>query len=112
MNLVIVAGTPGAGKTAVLLHAVKCIKEQHINVSIAKIDCLYTEDHLRFQKLGIPTMFGLSKDMCPDHFTIYNLTEMTAFAQENGSDMLIYRNCRALSPLCSLYCFESGRLCY
>ncbi|MDD2641906.1 MAG: GTP-binding protein [Bacteroidales bacterium] len=110
MNLIIVAGTPGAGKTAVLLHAVKCIKEQHINISIAKIDCLYTEDHLRFQKLGVPTMFGLSKDMCPDHFTIYNLAEMTAFAQENDSDMLIIETA-GLCHRCAPYTASSLGVC-
>ena len=80
MKVIIVAGTPGAGKTAVLLHTLKVLADEKRNVSAVKVDCLYTEDHLRFQNIGIPTLMGLSRDMCPDHYTIYNLGEMIDFA--------------------------------
>ncbi len=30
-----------------------------------KIDCMWTEDDLRFKRLGLPVAVGLSKDMCP-----------------------------------------------
>ena len=89
MKLIIVAGTPGAGKTAVLIHTIKLLKSKDIKPSVVKIDCLSTDDDKRFAKLNIPVLLGLSKDMCPDHFSIYNIEEMIDFAVNNKSDMLI-----------------------
>lgn len=89
MKLTIFAGTPGAGKTAVLLHMLKTLIRQGVRPSIVKIDCLYTDDHERFSQCNIPVLLGLSKDMCPDHFSIYNTDEMIRFAEKNNSDYLI-----------------------
>ncbi|MCG6190468.1 GTP-binding protein [Maribellus maritimus] len=110
MNVIIVAGTPGAGKTAVLLHVLKHLKEQNKHISAVKIDCLYTEDHLRFQKEGVPTLLGLSKDMCPDHFTIFNLGEMLEYAQGNNSDILIVETA-GLCHRCAPYTINSLGVC-
>jgi Ni2+-binding GTPase involved in maturation of urease and hydrogenase len=110
MKIVIVAGTPGAGKTAVLLNTVKQLNTQGKSISVVKIDCLYTEDHIRFRKLGVPTLLGLSKDMCPDHFTIYNLGEMVEFANDNHSDMLIIETA-GLCHRCAPYTSNSLGVC-
>lgn len=110
MKVIIVAGTPGAGKTAVLLNTVKHLMEQKKNVSVVKIDCLYTDDHIRFQKIGIPTLLGLSKDMCPDHYTIYNMGEMIDFAEENKSEMLIVETA-GLCHRCAPYTSNSLGVC-
>ena len=110
MNVVIVAGTPGAGKTAILLHTLKHLKEGKLRGSVAKIDCLYTEDHIRFQKAGIPTLLGLSKDMCPDHFTIFNLSEMLEFSLKHNSDMLIVETA-GLCHRCAPYTNGSLGVC-
>jgi len=32
---------------------------------------------------------GLSKDMCPDHYAIYNVGEMMAWASDQGADVLL-----------------------
>lgn len=110
MKLIIVAGTPGAGKTAVLLHAMKKLATSQRKVSVAKIDCLYTDDHKRFEELGIPTMLGLSKDMCPDHYTIYNLGGMVDFARKNESDWLIVETA-GLCHRCAPYTENSLGVC-
>lgn len=89
MKFVIVAGTPGAGKTALLIHTIKTLLKQHVIPAVVKIDCLYTEDGKRFSELGVPVQIGLSKDMCPDHFSIYNTHNLFKFAQEQHSDLLI-----------------------
>jgi Ni2+-binding GTPase involved in maturation of urease and hydrogenase len=44
MKMIIVAGTPGSGKTAVLIHALRSLKERNLKSSVVKIDCLYTDD--------------------------------------------------------------------
>lgn len=89
MKLVIVAGTPGAGKTSILTHTVKLLVERGTAVSIVKIDCLATDDHERYAKLSVPTLVGLAKDVCPDHFTIYNMEEILTWAGGNGTGLLI-----------------------
>jgi Ni2+-binding GTPase involved in maturation of urease and hydrogenase len=110
MNIIIVAGTPGSGKTAVLLNTVKHLKEQGRKVSVVKIDCLYTEDHIRFRKTGIPTLLGLAKDMCPDHFTVFNLGGMIDFAYQNCSDTLIIETA-GLCHRCAPYTEGSLGVC-
>ena len=55
MRMIIVAGTPGSGKTAVLIHALRSLKERDLKSSVVKIDCLYTDDGKKFEKIGIPT---------------------------------------------------------
>lgn len=89
MKLVIVAGTPGAGKTSILTHTVKLLADRGTAVSIVKIDCLATDDHERYAKLSVPTLVGLAKDVCPDHFTIYNMEEILTWAAGNGTGLLI-----------------------
>jgi Ni2+-binding GTPase involved in maturation of urease and hydrogenase len=89
MKLVIIAGTPGAGKTSVLMHTIKSLKSDNKNPAVVKIDCLSTDDDKRFSTLRIPVLVGLSRDMCPDHFSIYNLDEMLEFAQKYKADPLI-----------------------
>lgn len=89
MKLTIIAGTPGAGKTAVLLHCLPLLLKENVNPAVVKIDCLNTEDHIRFKKKGVPVLLGLSKDMCPDHYAIYNTDEMLKFASDNNRDCVI-----------------------
>lgn len=110
MKLIIVAGTPGSGKTSVLINTVKKLMGMGRKIVVAKIDCLYTQDHLRFQNIGLPTMLGLSKDMCPDHFTIYNLGEMAAFAKQQDAQMLIVETA-GLCHRCAPYTKSSLGVC-
>jgi len=89
MKFIVVAGTPGSGKTSILVHTIKLLIKQQHKLSVAKIDCLFTEDGKRFANLGVPVQIGLSKDMCPDHFSIYNTDAMIHFAEQNQSEYLI-----------------------
>lgn len=89
MKYVVFAGTPGSGKTSVLISMAKAIQERGLRPSIVKIDCLWTEDDRRFLRLGLPVRIALSKDMCPDHFAIYNIEAMIDWAREERSDLLL-----------------------
>jgi Ni2+-binding GTPase involved in maturation of urease and hydrogenase len=89
LKLVVVAGTPGSGKTSVLMHAVRDLKKGGIKPALVKVDCMWTEDDLRFKRLEVPVSVGLSKDMCPDHYAIYNVDEMMAWASDQGADVLL-----------------------
>ncbi|MFZ4740538.1 MAG: GTP-binding protein [Bacteroidales bacterium] len=110
MKFVIVAGTPGSGKTSVLLHAINHLKNKSIQPSVAKIDCLYTDDDKRYAKTGVPVLVGLSRDMCPDHFGIYNTEELLDFAIKNNSDLLIVETA-GLCHRCSPYTKGSLGIC-
>ena len=72
MKMVVTAGTPGSGKTSVLMHAIRDLKRVGVWPALVKIDCLWTEDDTRFKRLDVPVAVGLSRDMCPDHYAIYN----------------------------------------
>ncbi len=89
MKMVVVAGTPGSGKTSVLMHAVKDLIRAGAKPALVKIDCIWTEDDVRFKRLGLPVAVGLSKDMCPDHYAIYNVDEMLAWAAAQGANILL-----------------------
>jgi len=109
MKMIIVAGTPGSGKTSVLLNAIKHLKKS-LKAVVVKIDCLYTDDHLRFEKTGVPTMLGLSRDMCPDHYTIFNTGAMLDFASKNLADALIVETA-GLCHRCAPYTINSLGVC-
>jgi Ni2+-binding GTPase involved in maturation of urease and hydrogenase len=89
LKLVVVAGTPGSGKTSVLMHVVRDLKKAGLKPALAKIDCMWTEDDSRFKRLDVPVAVGLSRDMCPDHYAIYNLNEMLEWARSGGADVLL-----------------------
>lgn len=110
MKFIIVAGTPGAGKTAVLLHTLKVLLHKKINPSVVKVDCLHTNDDTKFRQLGIPVKLGLSKDMCPDHFSIYNTDEMLEFAEQNQADLLIMETA-GLCHRCAPYTTNCMGIC-
>ncbi|MBP2143291.1 Ni2+-binding GTPase involved in maturation of urease and hydrogenase [Methanococcus voltae] len=110
MKVVIVAGTPGAGKTSVMTHTIKQLQKKGKKTSVIKIDCLYTDDDVRYGKLGVPTLIGLSKDMCPDHFAIYNIEEMVEWAKEQNTDTLIIETA-GLCHRCAPYTKNSLGVC-
>ncbi|AEK19165.1 GTP-binding protein [Methanococcus maripaludis] len=110
MKMIIVAGTPGAGKTSVMTHTIKQLLNKGNKPAVVKIDCLYTDDDTRYGKLKIPTLVGLSKDMCPDHFAIYNLEEMAEWAEKEGVDTLIIETA-GLCHRCAPYTENSLGIC-
>ncbi|VVB70330.1 Urease accessory protein UreG [uncultured archaeon] len=89
MKMVVVAGTPGSGKTSVLMYAVRDLLRMGLAPALVKIDCMWTEDDNRFRRLEVPVAVGLSRDMCPDHYAIYNFEEMLQWAEKQGASILL-----------------------
>ncbi len=110
MKLAVVAGTPGSGKTSVLMHAVKDLKRSGCRPALVKIDCMWTEDDSRFKRLEVPVAVGLSKDMCPDHYAIYNVDEMLSWAASQGADILLNETA-GLCLRCAPYPDKSLAIC-
>lgn len=71
------------------MHAVRDLKSAGMNPALVKIDCLWTEDDRRFQRLEVPVSIGLSREMCPDHYAIYNVEEMMVWAMKQKADVLL-----------------------
>ncbi len=110
MRYAVFAGTPGSGKTSVLVSLIRTIKERGASPAVVKIDCLWTEDDKRFSRLGVPVRTALSKDMCPDHFAIYNTDEMLDWAAEMGADTL-FNETAGLCLRCAPYTDECLAVC-
>ncbi len=101
MNLVTVSGPPSSGKTSVILKTIDSLKKQGLKVAVAKFDCLYTDDDVLYAKAGIPVKKGLSGALCPDHYFVSNVEEITNWALKNEFDILISESaglCNRCSP--------------
>jgi Ni2+-binding GTPase involved in maturation of urease and hydrogenase len=101
MNLVTISGPPSSGKTSVILKTIESLNKRGLKTAVAKFDCLYTDDDKLYQKAGIPVKKGLSGALCPDHYFISNIEEVTKWGVENNYDILISESaglCNRCSP--------------
>jgi Ni2+-binding GTPase involved in maturation of urease and hydrogenase len=101
MNLVTVSGPPSSGKTSVILKTIDSLKKRGLKVAVAKFDCLYTDDDVLYKKAGIPVKKGLSGALCPDHYFVSNVEEITQWGVKNNFDILISESaglCNRCSP--------------
>lgn len=89
MHFVIVTGPPSAGKTTIMLHAIRHLLRDNIKVAACKIDCLETSDDRQYKTLGIPVAVGLSDYLCPDHYYAANLEEIHSWAKAQSAEVLI-----------------------
>jgi len=101
MNLITVSGPPSSGKTSVILKTIESLQKRDIKVAVAKFDCLYTDDDILYEKAGIPVKKGLSGALCPDHYFVSNVEEITQWGIKNDVDVLISESaglCNRCSP--------------
>jgi len=101
MRLVTVAGPPSCGKTSVILRTVEALKADGMKVGVVKFDCLISDDHVRYERAGIPVKKGLAGGLCPDHFFIANIEAAVKWGRRSGFDLLISESaglCNRCSP--------------
>lgn len=110
MNLVTVSGPPSSGKTSVILKTIDSLKKRGLKVGVAKFDCLYTDDDKLYEKAGIPVKKGLSGALCPDHYFVSNVEEITQWGIENEFDVLVSESA-GLCNRCSPYIKEIMAIC-
>ncbi len=94
------SGSAAAGKTTVAHGLIKALSRES-KVSYAKMECISSDDAKHFSRLGIPSLTGLSEDICPDHYLVSNLPELWAWADEKESDYLVIETaglCSRCSP--------------
>ena len=110
MNLVTVSGPPSVGKTSVILKTIVSLKQQGLKVGVVKFDCLFTDDDILYKKAGVSVQKGLSGGLCPDHYFVSNIEEVTQWGLDNEFDILISESA-GLCNRCSPYIKDIKAVC-
>lgn len=110
MNLITVSGPPSSGKTSVILKTIESLKKRGIAVGVVKFDCLSTDDDLLYEKAGLPVKKGLSGALCPDHYFVSNIEEVTEWGLSLKLDLLITESA-GLCNRCSPYIQDIKAVC-
>ncbi len=110
MNLLTVSGPPSSGKTAVIIKMAEALINKGVKVGVVKFDCLSTDDDLLYAKAGILVRKGLSGALCPDHYFVSNIEEVTQWGLKQGLDLLISESA-GLCNRCSPYIKEISAVC-
>lgn len=101
MKLVIIAGPPSAGKTALTKQIVKRFKDE-MKIAFLKIDVVKAYEDIELSKeFAILTKKIYSGDLCPDHAGVMVLGDAIEWAQRNGADLFIVESaglCLRCSP--------------
>jgi Ni2+-binding GTPase involved in maturation of urease and hydrogenase len=101
MKLIIVAGPPAEGKTAVIKRIVSNLKSE-MKIAFLKIDVVkaYEDEELE-KEFGIITKKIYSGDLCPDHAGVMVMGDVIKWAEDHNSDLLIVESaglCLRCSP--------------
>lgn len=101
MRLVVIAGPPSAGKTAVVRQTIRALQDRH-RIAYLKIDVVRAfEDEELAAEFGIPARKVYSGDLCPDHAGVMVMRDAIAWAGEEGADLLLVESaglCLRCSP--------------
>jgi Ni2+-binding GTPase involved in maturation of urease and hydrogenase len=110
MNLITFSGPPSSGKTSVILKTIDALKMRKLKVGVVKFDCLSTDDDILYEKANIPVRKGLSGSLCPDHYFVSNIEEVTEWGLANNFDILITESA-GLCNRCSPYIKDIKAIC-
>lgn len=89
MQILIVAGPPSSGKTAVIIHTAKRLLQEKKSVAAVKFDTRSSLDPETYAKrLGIPAIGGISGYLCPDHYFISNMEEAMEWGLSQKAEYL------------------------
>ena len=101
MKLIIIAGPPSAGKTALIKQIVANLKDE-MKIAFLKIDVVKAYEDIELKnEFGIMTKKIYSGDLCPDHAGVMVLGDAIEWAEENHSDLFIVESaglCLRCSP--------------
>ena len=105
MRLIIVAGPPSTGKTAVIRQIIRSMPNQRF--AYLKIDVVVaTEDEELAAEFGIATRKIYSGDLCPDHAGIMVMEDAISWAAGMQADYLIVESA-GLCLRCTPYITQS-----
>ncbi len=102
MKAIICAGTPTAGKTTVLKHVIRKLRDRGRSVAFLKIDVQYADEDERFrEEFAIPARKVYSGELCPDHCNVMVLGDAIAWAAREKAEFLLVETaglCLRCSP--------------
>jgi len=105
MKLIIVAGPPSTGKTAVIKHIIREFIDE--KPSFLKIDVVRAfEDEELKEEFKIPTRKVYSGDLCPDHMGIMIIQDAISWSRSIKSNLLIIESA-GLCLRCTPYTTQS-----
>lgn len=106
MKLVIVAGPPSVGKTAVIRQIIRAVTPSR-RVAFLKIDVVAaSEDEELAREFSIPVKKVYSGDLCPDHAGMMVIPDAVAWAAGEHADLLIIESA-GLCLRCTPYTTQS-----
>ena len=101
MKLIIIAGPPSAGKTALVKQIVANLQHE-LKIAFLKIDVVKAYEDVELEnEYGILTKKVYSGDLCPDHAGVMVLGDAVEWAGQNGVDLFIVESaglCLRCSP--------------
>lgn len=100
-KMIMVSGSASSGKTAFIRHLLPFLTEKGVSSAVTKMDCIDSTDGELYEKLGYPSVTGISGDICPDHFLVSNMAELWSWAENKGADYLFIETaglCHRCSP--------------
>lgn len=101
MKLIVIAGPPSAGKTALTKQIVRRFMTE-MKIAYLKIDVVKAYEDLELAKeFGILTKKIYSGDLCPDHASVMVLGDAITWAEKNKADLFIVESaglCLRCSP--------------
>jgi len=102
MKAVICAGPPTSGKSTVLKHVIKKLRDKGEKAAFVKIDVQYAdEDELFAGEFGIPAKKVYSGELCPDHCNVMVMGDAIEWAKKAGANFLLVETaglCLRCSP--------------
>lgn len=101
MKLLIIAGPPSAGKTALVKQIVANLQHE-LKIAFLKIDVVKAYEDVELEnEFGILTKKIYSGDLCPDHAGVMVLGDAVEWAEQNKVDLFIVESaglCLRCSP--------------
>jgi Ni2+-binding GTPase involved in maturation of urease and hydrogenase len=110
VRLVIAAGPPASGKTAVLARTLGSLVRRGLRVTALKCDCLVSHDHEAYRAAGVEARLTLSRDLCPDHHTAVAIGDFAVGAAARGADLAVVETA-GLCDRCSPFLRRVPSLC-
>jgi len=102
MKLSIYAGPATTGKTSVIRHVLRKIKDAGGHPAFLKIDVQFAEEDVEIaREFGVPTRKVYSGELCPDHCSVMVLGDAIDWARKAGADTLFVETaglCLRCSP--------------
>jgi Ni2+-binding GTPase involved in maturation of urease and hydrogenase len=101
LKLVVIAGPPSAGKTALTKQIVANLNDE-MKIAFLKIDVVKAFEDIELAKeFGVRTKKIYSGDLCPDHAGVMVLGDAIAWAEQQQSELFIVESaglCLRCSP--------------